>query len=89
MRFGVVIGAPTRAEYLAEVRRAEALDYDVVLCSDHLHLNGRHFSHFAPIPALTAAALSTERIRDPRADFSSMALSVCPCIYAPHANIQQ
>ena len=63
MRFGVVIGAPTRAEYLAEVRRAEGLGYDVVLCSDHLHLNGRHFSHFAPIPALTAAALSTERIR--------------------------
>ena len=37
--------------------------YDVVLCSDHLELAGRHFSHFAPIPALTAAAMATERIR--------------------------
>jgi probable F420-dependent oxidoreductase len=45
------------------VRQAEQLGYDVVLCSDHLELQGRHFSHFAPIPALTAAALVTERIR--------------------------
>ncbi len=42
---------------------AEQLGFDVVLCSDHLELAGRHFSHFAPIPALSAAALSTERIR--------------------------
>ena len=63
MRFGVVVGAPDRAGYVAAVRRAEQLGYDVVLCSDHLELKGRHFSHFAPIPALTAAAMATERIR--------------------------
>lgn len=63
MRFGVVVGAPTRAAYVDAVRRAERLGYDVVLCSDHLDLAGRHFSHFAPLPALTAAAMATERIR--------------------------
>jgi probable F420-dependent oxidoreductase len=63
MRFGVVVGAPTRDGYVEAVRRAEQLGYDVVLCSDHLELAGRHFSHFAPIPALTAAAMVTERIR--------------------------
>jgi probable F420-dependent oxidoreductase len=63
MRFGVVVGAPTRAGYVDAVRRAERLGYDVVLCSDHLDLAGRHFSHFAPLPALTAAAMVTERIR--------------------------
>ena len=63
MRFGVVVGAPDRASYVEAVRRAESLGYDLVLCSDHLELAGRHFSHFAPIPALTAAALCTERIR--------------------------
>src|ERR1700722_13121302 len=63
MRFGVVVGAPDRDGYVAAVRRAEQLGYDVVLCSDHLELAGRHFSHFAPIPALTAAAMVTERIR--------------------------
>jgi probable F420-dependent oxidoreductase len=63
MRFGVVIDGPDRDGYLAAVRRAEDLGYDTVLCSDHLELEGRHFSHFAPIPALTAAAVATERIR--------------------------
>jgi probable F420-dependent oxidoreductase len=63
MRFGVVVGRPDRAGYVESVRRAEQLGYDVVLCSDHLELEGRHFSHFAPIPALTAAAMVTERIR--------------------------
>lgn len=63
MRFGVVVGAPTRAGYVEAVREAERLGYDVVLCSDHLELEGRHFSHFAPLPALTAAAMATERIR--------------------------
>ncbi|HEX3803890.1 MAG TPA: TIGR03621 family F420-dependent LLM class oxidoreductase [Solirubrobacteraceae bacterium] len=63
MRFGVVVGAATRVEYLDAVRRAERLGFDMVLCSDHLELGGRHFSHFAPIPALTAAAIATERIR--------------------------
>ncbi len=63
MRFGVVVGAPTRNGYVQAVRRAEELGYDVVLCSDHIELAGRHFSHFAPLPALTAAAMSTERIR--------------------------
>ena len=63
MRFGVVVGAPTRVGYVEAVRRAEQLGYDVVLCSDHLDLAGRHFSHFAPVPALTAAAMATERVR--------------------------
>ena len=63
MRFGVVVGAPSRAAYVQAVRRAEQLGYDVALCSDHLELAGRHFSHFAPIPALTAAAMATDRIR--------------------------
>jgi probable F420-dependent oxidoreductase len=63
MRFGVVVGAPTRSGYVDAVRRAEHLGFDVVLCSDHLELKGRHFSHFAPVPALTAAAMATERIR--------------------------
>jgi probable F420-dependent oxidoreductase len=63
MRFGVVVGAPDREGYVAAVRKAEELGYDIALCSDHLELEGRHFSHFAPIPALTAAAMVTERIR--------------------------
>lgn len=63
MRFGVVVGAPSRAGYVEAVRRAEQLGYDVVLCSDHLELAGRHFSHFTPFTALTAAAMATERIR--------------------------
>ena len=63
MRFGVVVGAPTRSGYVESVRRAEQLGFDVVLCSDHLELAGRHFSHFAPVPALAAAAMSTDRIR--------------------------
>ncbi|HWD68560.1 MAG TPA: TIGR03621 family F420-dependent LLM class oxidoreductase [Solirubrobacteraceae bacterium] len=63
MRFGVVVGAPTREGYVEAVRRAEQLGYDVVLCSDHLELEGRHFSHFSPLPALTAAAMVTRRIR--------------------------
>jgi probable F420-dependent oxidoreductase len=63
MRFGVVVDGRDRETYVAAVRRAEELDFDIVLCSDHLELEGRHFSHFAPISALTAAALSTQRIR--------------------------
>ena len=63
MRFGVVVSAPDRTAYANAVRHAEALAYDVVLCSDHLDLGGRHFSHFAPIPALTFAAAATERVR--------------------------
>jgi probable F420-dependent oxidoreductase len=63
MRFAVVVSAPDRDGYLASVRRAETLGYDVVLCSDHLELAGRHSSHFMPIPALTAAAIATDRIR--------------------------
>jgi probable F420-dependent oxidoreductase len=63
MRFGVVVDGRDRESYVAAVRRAEELDYDTVLCSDHLELEGRHFSHFAPISALTAAAMSIRRIR--------------------------
>jgi probable F420-dependent oxidoreductase len=63
MRFGVVVGAPDVEGYVSAVRRAEDLGYSLVLCSDHLDLSGRHFTHFAPIPALTTAALSAPRIR--------------------------
>jgi probable F420-dependent oxidoreductase len=63
MRFGVVVGAPDLDGYVSAVRRAEDLGYDLVLCSDHLDLSGRHFTRFAPIPALTAAALSAPRVR--------------------------
>jgi probable F420-dependent oxidoreductase len=63
MRFGVVVGAPDRDGYVGAVRHAEDLGYNVVLCSDHLELAGKHFSHFAPIPALTAAAMVTDSVR--------------------------
>lgn len=63
MRFGVVVGAPTLELYQSAVRQAESAGYDTVLCSDHLHLSGRHASHFTPIPALTTAALATRSIR--------------------------
>ena len=63
MRFGVIVSAPTRGSYLDAVARAEQLGYDVALCSDHLELGGRHSSHFTPIPALTAAAMATARLR--------------------------
>lgn len=63
MRFGVVVGAPDLAGYVAAVRRAEELGYDLVLCSDHLDLSGVHFSHFAPVPALMTAALSAPQVR--------------------------
>lgn len=63
MRFGVVLGAPTLGEYTELVRRAETLGFDLVLCSDHLDLAGRHHSHFSAMPALTAAALASDRVR--------------------------
>lgn len=58
-RFGVSFaGAPTREAWLAKVRRAEDLGFDVLYASDHF-LPGS----LPPFPALAAAAVATERIR--------------------------
>ncbi|MBF6341401.1 TIGR03621 family F420-dependent LLM class oxidoreductase [Nocardia abscessus] len=56
-RFGLCVFTPsTRAEWVAKVRAAEELGYDVVSVSDHLGMP-------APIPTLLLAAEATERIR--------------------------
>lgn len=57
-RFGVqVLTAGTGTEWTAQARRVEALGYDTLLISDHFSGN------FAPIAALTAAALATTTLR--------------------------
>ena len=57
-RFSVGGAAPQSARALAErARRAEALGYSTYVVSDHL-LNG-----LAPVPALAAIAMATERLR--------------------------
>ncbi|MFD4356236.1 TIGR03621 family F420-dependent LLM class oxidoreductase [Nocardia sp. NPDC058518] len=56
-RFGLCVFTPsTRAEWIAKVRAAEELGYDVISVSDHLGMP-------APIPTLLLAAEATERIR--------------------------
>ncbi|MFF2083889.1 TIGR03621 family F420-dependent LLM class oxidoreductase [Nocardia sp. NPDC058176] len=56
-RFGLCVFTPsTRAEWVAKVRAAEELGYDVISVSDHLGMP-------APIPTLLLAAEATERIR--------------------------
>jgi probable F420-dependent oxidoreductase len=56
-RFGVVTAmARTGAEWLATAQRAEALGYDTLLVPDTLHT-------LAPLPALAAAAVRTQRLR--------------------------
>ncbi|MFJ9966237.1 LLM class F420-dependent oxidoreductase [Streptomyces avermitilis] len=56
-RFGVTLLDPAPAEeWRAKCRRAEELDYDVILVPDHLGMP-------APFPALVAAAEATERVR--------------------------
>jgi probable F420-dependent oxidoreductase len=56
-RFGVVMhAAGGHAEWAEKCREAEALGYDVILVPDHLGIP-------SPFPALTAAAVATERIR--------------------------
>ncbi|MET9592105.1 TIGR03621 family F420-dependent LLM class oxidoreductase [Streptomyces sp. NPDC006516] len=57
LRFGLCVFTPaTRAEWVAKVRRAESLGYDVVSVSDHLGMP-------APMATLALVAEATERIR--------------------------
>lgn len=58
LRFGVQLrGASSAAEWLDEARRAEDAGYDVLTMPDHVG------AQLAPLPALTAAAGVTSRIR--------------------------
>ncbi|MCX5372737.1 TIGR03621 family F420-dependent LLM class oxidoreductase [Streptomyces sp. NBC_00015] len=57
LRFGLVVFTPaTRAQWVAKVRLAESLGYDVVSVSDHLGMP-------APLATLALVAEATERIR--------------------------
>lgn len=56
-RFGVSGGRATRAEWLDLARKAEDLGYSTLLLPDHF---GRQI---APLPALLAAAMATQRLR--------------------------
>ncbi|MER6345937.1 TIGR03621 family F420-dependent LLM class oxidoreductase [Streptomyces sp. NPDC001595] len=57
LRFGLVVFTPaTRAQWVAKVRRAEELGYDIVSVSDHLGMP-------APLATLAVVAEATERIR--------------------------
>lgn len=57
-RFGVMASAARSPEdWVRTARRAEELGYDVLLVPDHLG------SQLSPIPALTAAAVATTRLR--------------------------
>ena len=56
-RFGVSGGRATRAEWLDLARKAEDLGYSTLLLPDHF---GRLV---APLPALLAAAMATQRLR--------------------------
>lgn len=58
IRFGVqLIEAPSGEEWTRLARRMETLGYSAISMPDHL------WTQFAPIPALTAAALATTRPR--------------------------
>jgi probable F420-dependent oxidoreductase len=58
LRFAVqLLGAPDGPAWASLVRRAEELGFDVVSLPDH------HGEQFAPLPALTAAACATTRLR--------------------------
>jgi probable F420-dependent oxidoreductase len=57
-RFGVQASGPASAGEWAELaRKVEDLGYSTLTCADHLD------EQFAPIPALTAAALATSTLR--------------------------
>ena len=57
-RFGVQASGPATAREWAELaRKVEGLGYSTLTCADHLR------DQFAPIPALTAAALATTTLR--------------------------
>ncbi|GIZ96098.1 LLM class F420-dependent oxidoreductase [Tsukamurella sp. TY48] len=56
-RFGVTLrSVRSRAEWIAQCRRAEALGYDVIGVPDHL-------GTMAPFPAVVLAAEATDRVR--------------------------
>ena len=58
LRFAVqLVGAPDGPAWAALARRAEEIGFDVVSLPDHLG------EQFAPLPALTAAACATTRLR--------------------------
>ena len=58
LRFAVqLVGAPDAPAWAALARRAEEIGFDVVSLPDHLG------EQFAPLPALTAAACATTRLR--------------------------
>ena len=56
-RFGLMLRAPTFAEWLAKARRADELGYSTLLVNDHVS------SHWGPIAAMTAVATCTTRLR--------------------------
>jgi probable F420-dependent oxidoreductase len=57
-RFGVLaFGEPTRRAWVDRVRQIEGLGYDVLSLGEH------HFSPLAPLSAMAAAAMVTERVR--------------------------
>ena len=57
-RFGVTAPTPSAGtDWVERVRRVEQLGYSILVVPDHFR------DHLAPVPALTAAALATTRLR--------------------------
>jgi probable F420-dependent oxidoreductase len=57
-RFGVTAPSPDAGtDWIERARRVERLGYSILVVPDHFR------DHLAPVPALTAAALSTSRLR--------------------------
>jgi probable F420-dependent oxidoreductase len=57
-RFGVTAPTPAAGtDWVERARRVERLDYSILVVPDHFR------DHLAPVPALTAAALATTRLR--------------------------
>ena len=57
-RFGVTAPSPAAGtDWIARARRVEQLGYSILVVPDHFR------DHLAPVPALTAAALATTRLR--------------------------
>ena len=57
-RFGVTAPSPSAGtDWIARARRVEQLGYSILVVPDHFR------DHLAPVPALTAAALATTRLR--------------------------
>ena len=57
-RFGVTAPTPDAGtDWIERARRVERLGYSILVVPDHFR------DHLAPVPALTAAALATTRLR--------------------------